>query len=291
VTIRRRLLFRLATSDTFEHLVRALPPVEAQARRRALRYVAGETLDDALAVARVLQEQGLSAAIDFFGEQVRDAAEAERAVAGYVALAERLPEAPATTSVALDLSHVGQDVSPAFCFRQLERIVEALPRERRLDVGAEDSERIAASHQILVAIASRGVHMQATLQANLRRSIGDWPRLVDAGLAIRLVKDAYVEPERVAHRYGAATDGAYRRLAQALRAAGARLSLATHDAPLRDALLDELGPMDVEMLLGVRPEDHADLRARSVAVRLYVPYGRDWFRYWMRRLAEAQGAG
>jgi hypothetical protein len=79
------------------------------------------------------------------------------------------------------------------------------------------------------------------------------------GLAIRLVKGAYVEPERVAHRYGAATDGAYRRLAQA---AGARVSLATHDTPLRDALLDELGPMDVEMLLGVRPEDHADLRAQ-----------------------------
>jgi proline dehydrogenase len=186
--------------------------------------------------------------------------------------------------VALDLSHVGQDVSAEFCLRQLERIVDALPAGRGLDVGAEDSGRIDASHQILVALARRGMPVQATLQANLRRSADDWPRLVEAGLGIRLVKGAYVEPERVAHRYGPATDDAYRRLARSLRAAGARLTLATHDAALRDGLLAELGPMDVEMLLGVRPEDHAPLLARGVTPRLYVPYGRDWFRYWMRRV-------
>jgi proline dehydrogenase len=82
--LRRRLLFRLATSGTYERLVRALPPIATAARRRALRYVAGETLDDALAVARTLHARGLRAAIDFFGEQVRDAAEAERAVDGYL---------------------------------------------------------------------------------------------------------------------------------------------------------------------------------------------------------------
>ena len=81
------------------------------------------------------------------------------------------------------------------------------------------------------------------------------------------------------------------RLARSLRAAGARVTLATHDAALRDGLLAELGLMDVEMLLGVRPEDHAPLLARGVTPRLYVPYGRDWFRYWMRRVAESQGAG
>jgi proline dehydrogenase len=291
VTVRRRLLFRLATSDSFEQLVRAFPPVAARARRRALRYVAGETLDDALEVARELHERGLSAAIDFFGEQVRDPVEAKRAVDGYLSLVQRLSEAPPTTTVALDLSHIGQDVSPGVCARQVERLAEALPRGRRLDVGAEDSGRIAASHEILVALASRGVRVQATLQANLRRSVDDWPRLVEAGLAIRLVKGAYVEPERVAHRYGAETDDAFRRLAHALHAARAHFSLATHDAPLRDGLLHELGAVDVEMLLGVRPEDHAGLRARGVAVRLYVPYGHDWFRYWMRRVAEAQGAG
>jgi proline dehydrogenase len=84
---------------------------------------------------------------------------------------------------------------------------------------------------------------------------------------------------------------AYRRLARSLRAVGARVTLATHDAALRDGLLTGLGPMDVEMLLGVRPEDHAPLLARGVTPRLYVPHGRDWFRYWMRRVAESHGAG
>ena len=182
--LRRRLLFRLATSDTYERLVRAPPSIAMAARRRALRYVAGEILDDALAVAWTLPARGLRAAIDFFGEQVRDAAEAERAVDGYLELARRLSEAPPTANVALDLSHVGQDVSAEFCLRQLERIVDALPAGRGLDVGAEDSGRIDASHKILVALARRGVPVQATLQANLRRSGDDWPRLVEGHVSL-----------------------------------------------------------------------------------------------------------
>src|SRR5258705_11080920 len=131
--LRRRLLFRLATSDTYERLVHALPPIAMAARRRALRYVAGETLDDALAVARTLHARGLRATIDFFGEQVRHAADAQRAVDGYLELARRLSEAPPTATLPLDLSHVGQDVSAEFCLRQLERIVNALPAGRGLD--------------------------------------------------------------------------------------------------------------------------------------------------------------
>ena len=93
--------------------------------------------------------------------------------------------------MALDLSHVGQDVSAEFCLRQLERIVDALPAGRGLDVGAEDSGRIDASHKILVALARRGVPVQATLQANLRRSGDDWPRLVEGhvSLALALERD------------------------------------------------------------------------------------------------------
>jgi proline dehydrogenase len=137
------------------------------------------------------RERCMRAAIGFFGEQVRAAAEAERAVDGYLELARRLSEAPPTANVALDLSHVGQDVSAEFCLRQLERIVDALPAGRGLDVGAEDSGRIDASHKILVALARRGVPVQATLQANLRRSGDDWPRLVEGhvSLALALERD------------------------------------------------------------------------------------------------------
>jgi proline dehydrogenase len=128
------------------------------------------------------------------------------------------------------------------------------------------------------------------VQANLRRAPQDLERLVDAGLHVRLVKGAYVEPGQRALPYGEATDIAYLRLAHRLAERGAEFALATHDRVLREALLAALGPRPVEQLLGVRPEALGELVARGVPVRVYVPFGRNWFRYWMRRLAESRGA-
>jgi proline dehydrogenase len=232
----------------------------------------------------------VAASIDFFGEQVADPDMASAAADAYVSLAHSLGELPADTSVALDLSHIGLDVSSGFCRRQLERIVEALPTGWRIDVGAEDSSRTDATLSVVLAAAQVGASIQMTLQANLRRTATDWRRLAEAGLAIRLVKGAYVEPPGTALAYGEETDVAYLHLAHALHEAGVRLSLATHDRVVREALLAALGPTPVEMLLGVRGGDAAELVGRGVPVRLYVPYGEGWFRYWMRRVAEAQGA-
>ena len=287
--MRRRLLFALAISDRFENVARSIPQISQVAFGRARRYVAGERIEDALELSRRLDREGLRAAIDFFGEQVSNPQEAEAAADAYVELAERVVEVP-EANLAIDLSHVGLDISSDFCRQQVERIVEALPVGRRLDVGAEDSARTEAAHEVVVALALAGAPIQMTLQANLRRSQDEWPKLLEAGLAIRLVKGAYVEPSDVAYPYGDETDIAYLRLAHALAKAEARLAIATHDAVLREALLAALGAIPVEMLLGVRTEEARALVRRGVPVRLYVPYGGGWFRYWMRRLAEAQGA-
>ena len=104
------------------------------------------------------------------------------------------------------------------------------------------------------------------------------------------MKGAYVEPAERALPYGELTDIAYLRLAHRLAAAGAPFAVATHDGVLREALLAALGPVPVEQLLGVRPEVLDELAARGVPVRVYVPFGDNWFRYWMRRLAESRGA-
>jgi proline dehydrogenase len=285
----RRVLFALATSERFEDGTRSIPPISQAAFRWALRYVAGEGVEDALELARRLDGEGLRVAIDFFGERVIDPQEAEAAADAYVDLAHRIANVP-EANLAIDLSHVGLDISPDFCRRQLERIIEALPTGRRLDVGAEDSARTDATHDAVIALSRVGAPIQMTLQANLRRSSADWPRLIEAGLAIRLVKGAYVERPHVAHPYGDETDIAYVRLAHALAKVGARLTIATHDAVVREALLAALGEIPVEMLLGVRSEDARALVRRGVPMRLYVPYGKGWFRYWMRRMAEAQGA-
>jgi proline dehydrogenase len=290
MSLRRRVLYSLAVSDRFEEVARRVPAFEAAALRAASRYVAGPEEDDAARVAVALDNEGVAASLDFFGEATTDPAEVERAGKRYEALAGRLVELPATTWLAIDLSHLGLDISEAVCLDRLERIVAALPAGRRLQVGAEDHARNARIRRIVTTLAAQGAPVTATLQANLFESEGAGLALAAAGVPIRLTKGAYVEAPGLARAWGEATDLAFLDLARRLHAEGAELSLATHDPVLREALLAALGPLPVEMLLGVRPADSAALVARGITVRRYVPFGSGWWRYWMRRVAESQGA-
>jgi proline dehydrogenase len=132
--------------------------------------------------------------------------------------------------------------------------------------------------------------VSATIQANLKRSRSDAHALAEGGVPIRLVKGAYVEDPRLARSWGESTDLAFLDLAHELHSNGAEIALATHDPILREALLRALPDVGVEMLLGVRSADASALAGRGVPVRIYVPYGGDWFRYAMRRWAESAGA-
>ena len=264
--LRRRLLFTLATSEAFE---RVAP--KRRAWRSARRYVAGETVEDALAAVERLKAAGLSASVDLFGERT-GAAEAPDVAAAYERLCARLP---AGAWVSLDLSHI------AFDGGLLDRIVAALPPHARLQVGGEEA---AQTDRVLDLVTARGAPLEATLQANLLRSPRDAERLAAAGVSVRLVKGAYVERE--AHPWGEATDRAYVALARRLHERGVDIALATHDERLHDVLPQAR----VELLLGVRPRLATRLAAQGRDVRIYVPYGGGWFRYFMRRRAEAQGA-
>lgn len=278
----RRLLFRLATSDRFERAVRSVAPAEGAARRAARRYVAGDAADDALAVARELADAGMRASIDLFGEQVSDPGEARAVGDAYVDLARRLDHG---TWLSIDLSHVGLDVSTELAREALERIAGALPAGARLQVGGEDSARAERILEVVLTVARAGAPVTATVLANLRRSAADGDRLASAGVPIRLVKGAYVEPPALAFAWGDETDVNYLRLARALGEAD--LALATHDRVLREALPDHHRH---ELLLGVRPGDAHALARQGRDVTVYVPYGAGWFRYWMRRVAESRGA-
>ena len=185
---------------------------------------------------------------------------------------------------------MGIDVDPTGCVEHLAAITRALPEGRRVQVGAEELTRADAVLNCVLAVAGMGLadRLGATAQANLHRTPRDVDRLVEAGVHIRLVKGAYVEPRDSAWPYGEPTDVAYLRLAHRLADAAGPFALATHDGVLREALLAALGPVTVEQLLGVRPDVIADLTERGVPARVYVPFGRDWFRYWMRRVAESR---
>ena len=284
--VRRQVAFRLAMSDRFESLVGAAPGARARAYSRARRYVAGETLDEALGVARDLLRQGLGVSLDAFGELVRDPAEATEAATSYAALIDAAAALDGDVWISVDLSHIGLDISPAFCATQLQRITERMPAGMRLQVGAEDAGRCDAILGIVEEAAARGDALTCTLQANLRRSMADTARVASFGMPVRLVKGAFVEPASVAYPYGPETDTSYVLLARALGDLGTELLLATHDPVLCAAL----APSHLEMLLGVHPETAVSVARGGTSVRIYAPYGAMWFRYFMRRVAEAQGS-
>lgn len=285
------MLFRMATNERLESAVKAAPGGEAAAWRAASRYVAGRSRAEALSTAAGLLDRGHGISVDLFGELLSDRTAAEQVVDDYRALVAALPPPPADVWLSVDLTHLALDTDPAGTADRLSAIVDALPEGRRVQVGAEDAARTDAVLGCVLDVAGRGLadRLGATVQANLLRSPADADALMAAGVHVRLVKGAYVEPAG-AHPYGEATDVAYLRLGHRLAKGGAAWSMATHDGRVREALLLADLSSPVEQLLGVRPGVLDELRDREVPTRVYVPYGPHWFRYWLRRLAESRGA-
>jgi proline dehydrogenase len=285
----RRLAFRLATSDRVERTVLGIAPLRSLALRGSRRYLAGADQQAALATTDALRARGLSASIDLFGENVGDIADVKRDTDRYLGLARALAAHPGTY-LSLDCSHLGLDRDPEGCRARVAQIAAALPAGSRLQLGAEESSRADAIQSLAHAVAADGSPIMVTIQANLRRSGRDVEELSEAGIPIRLVKGAYVEPAHQAYRWGAETDAAFIGLAARLQDLGADHSLATHDSAILRRLLAGRDRAAIEFLFGVREDDARRLARDGYEVRVYVPYGERWFRYYARRVAESIGA-
>jgi proline dehydrogenase len=218
-----------------------------------------------------------------------DPAGVEAATRQYVRLNSELGRLDAGVNVWVDLTNVGLEISDDVCRGQLARIVDSLPAGSHLQVRAHDSSRIDRILGLVIELAEGGAPVMPTLQANLRRSPEHAARLVEARLPVLLVKGAHLERNAIAHPWGEETDIAFLALAHQLHAGGVELAIRTHDPVIREALLAALPRIGVEMLLGVRTEDARNLLRRGQRVRLYLPFGDDWLRYWLRRLGEARG--
>jgi len=261
----------------------------------ARRFIAGETVDDAIAALRAIQEQGLHSTLDYLGESVTSLAAAENAAREYVGLVEAVDRAGVERNLSLKLTQLGLDVDRAICVDNLRRILRAAGRCGffvRIDM--ESSAHTDATLDIFETVwklGDRGVGV--VLQSCLYRSEKDFERVNALGARIRLVKGAYREPRNVAYQQKSDVDAAYMRLARRLLTEGTHPAIATHDVEILDEVKRFAAERDIardgfefQILYGIRRDLQNALRDEGYRMRVYVPFGREWFPYFMRRLGE-----
>jgi proline dehydrogenase len=287
----RSLVLAIARQPWVERLVResslTLPVVT--------RFVAGESMAEALAVARALADRGFATTLDLLGEEVATPGEAAAATQAYAELLAALADRELDATISVKPTHLGLRLDPTLARLNLERLARLAQRlGRRVEVDMEDSSTTRATLDLFAALhTTYGDHLQIALQAYLYRTEGDIDTAVARGWRVRLVKGAYAEPATVAYPTKAAVDAAYRRHLETLLEYGRFVAVATHDeAILRVARgfarRIGVGPekYEFQMLYGVRRDLQEQLRRAGEPVRVYVPFGRRWYPYFTRRLAE-----
>jgi proline dehydrogenase len=269
-------------------------------RRMARRFVAGETLQDALTAVLNLNDQGMVATLDHLGENVTTQAEAIAAADEYLLALEALNLAGADSNVSVKLTHMGLDLGEDFCYGNVSRIVRtAAELGNFVRVDMEGSPYTERTLRIYRRLRGQFDNCGIVIQAYLHRSQADVAALIAEGIGhFRLCKGAYDEPADIAYRARPAVTQALNALVRAClapsgRAMGAYAGVASHDQEVIDftrAFAYQHGVLpaayEFQMLYGIRRELQADLVRRGHQVRIYVPYGTHWYPYFMRRLAE-----
>jgi proline dehydrogenase len=281
------LLGRLTLDRTIVRLLPAVPkPV---VRRLSAPYIAGSTVEDAVRVCRALNAKDQLATIDVLGEEVSTAAEAHTIAGQYHEVLARIDNSRLESNISVKLTGFGLDVDLDLCRANLLAIVEdAAARGNFVRIDMEDSTTTDRTLQLYRELREAGhANVGPVLQACLRRTIDDADGLDN----VRLCKGIYVEPPEIAHRDYEAVRANYVRVLEKLVAQGTYVGIATHDEYLlHEALriVAELSPdrYEFQMLLGVRSSRAQQLVAAGHRVRIYVPFGTQWYEYSLRRLQE-----
>ena len=266
------------------------------ARRFALRFVAGETLDQAVKAIRALNTKGIKATFDHLGENITTATEARSAADSYIDVLNKIESTHIDSNVSLKLTQMGLDVDEELCFENVARICH---RARELAIFVRlDMESTVYTDRTLDMFRklwhkSGYKNVGVVLQAYLYRTEEDVREMNKLGARVRLCKGAYNEPAEVAFPKKADVDRNYAKLAALLLREGTYPGLATHDARLiefvkRYTAKNGISParFEFQMLYGVRRELQIELAQEGYNMRVYVPYGQEWYPYFMRRLAE-----
>jgi proline dehydrogenase len=288
----RSVFLAAAGSSRLERLVASVPVGKNIVRR----FVAGSDVEDALRASRQLADEGLAISLDHLGE---DTVTAEQALAvrdEYLALLSRLQSAGLTPAaeVSVKLSALGQKVDDKVAYEYARAIcAAAADAGTTVTLDAEDHTTTDSTLEILAELRKDHPGTGAVLQAYLRRTEGDCRELATAGSRVRLCKGAYAEPESVAFQSALDVDKSYVRCLNILMSGEGYPMIATHDPRLIAIAEDRARWFDrsadeyeFQMLYGVRPEEQTRLAAAGNTVRVYLPYGDQWYGYLMRRLAE-----
>jgi proline dehydrogenase len=286
----RSTLLKLSESKGFARWVIS----NQTTRKMSHRFVAGEELDEAIAAARVCNDQGMLVSLDYLGENVATAADAQRARDAYLQVFDRIASEKLQANVSCKLTQLGLDLSPEFCEGQVLSIVEhAAAHDNFLRVDMEGSTYTQRTIDVVKKVRSRSPAIGTVIQSYLYRSEQDIQDLLAYGCRIRLCKGAYKEPPEVAFPNKQDVDANYVKLVRLLLPSGFYHGIATHDPRMISATIRSAAELNVskddfefQMLYGVRTDLQRRLVRDGYALRIYIPYGRDWFPYFMRRLGE-----
>jgi proline dehydrogenase len=279
--------------------LRSLAERSSIGQRISGRFVAGTQVEDALRVTRRLNDAGLSVSIDNLGENVSSAEEAQQSARLYEQLLAEISAGGLNANVSLKLTHMGLDVDPKLAYSQVSALVDRAASVEPKNFVRVDMEGSAYTqrtldivHELHSVLQNRGC-VGAVIQSYMRRSEDDVAKLLTYGIRIRLCKGAYKEPAEIAFQAKSEVDGNYLRLMKTLLKSGVYHGLATHDEKIiREAKTFATGegiPKDrfeFQMLYGIRRDLQHSLVREGWRVRVYVPFGTEWYPYMMRRLAE-----
>jgi proline dehydrogenase len=261
----------------------------------ARRFVAGESAAEAIEVARRIEAAGMTQTLDYLGESVASMKEADAATRSYIGLLQEIAAAGIGRNVSLKLTQLGLTVDRATCVDNLRRILDpAAALEFFVRIDMEDSRYTQVTLDIFETLWQQGYrNAGVVLQSYLSRSREDARRMNALGARVRLVKGAYNEPRGVAFRSKSQVDAAFVEIMRLLIAEGVYPAIATHDPGMIVATTTFAAERDIgrdrfefQMLYGVRRDLQASLTRDGYRVRIYVPFGGEWFSYFMRRLGE-----
>ena len=281
----------MSESPTARRFVKSAPGARAMARR----FVAGETVEDGIRAARVLNQAGMSVSLDYLGESVSSRDEARAAAEVYAQLLTRIADEKLNANVSLKLTQMGQDIDEGFLRENLARVIDlAKQHDNFVRFDMESSAYTQRTLDFFRQLWGEGYrNIGVVIQSYLRRSAGDIEQLNQDGVRVRLCKGAYQEPASVAYQDKSEVDRNYVELMKRLLDHGNYPGIATHDQRMIQAtqqyaqtLGKPLADFEFQMLYGIRRDLQQRLVAQGYKLRVYVPFGGAWYPYLMRRMAE-----